>query len=123
MNKILAVLMIGVCCTGALTGCANSSANDLGPVPPGISIPEGRIVSTTPKVLEARILKISAKKMTLLVQGVEWDMTLSEKVQSDIKRYAELDMPMEVGGFVVAYYEETEDGKRQITRLEHLNSN
>ncbi len=125
MNKKLTLLLIGLLCLGMLTACGNNGAapKDLGPVPEGISNPDGGIVSLNPKVVEGRLIKLSAKRATLLVQKVEWDMTLSEKVQSDIKRYAELDMPMEVGGFVLAYYEETEKGKREITRLEHLVSN
>ncbi|MBR5236060.1 MAG: hypothetical protein IKW06_01625 [Clostridia bacterium] len=125
MNRKIAVLLIGLLCAGMLTACGNngSASKDLGPVPEGITNPEGGIVSINPKVVEGRIIKLSDKRATLLVQKVEWDMSLSEKVQSDIKRYAELEMPMEVGGFVLAYYEETEEGKREITRLEHLVSN
>ncbi|MGN1058837.1 MAG: hypothetical protein ACI4QW_00270 [Clostridia bacterium] len=117
-------IMLAACCLCVLQLAACGTASEPeATIPPGITNPDGGVVSTNPNMLEGRVVKLSKNSITLMVQKVEWKMSLSEKAQAEVARFAELDMPIKEGGFVIAYYENKEDGGREVTRLEHLNAN
>ena len=120
MSKLLSVCLAFLLCFTCLAGC---NAEFTPEVPEGISNPEGGVVSAKPPMVEGWIVKISKDKVTLMVDGVEWDMKLDEQVQKNVKRFKEIDMPMKRGGYVLAQYELLEDGTRLVNRLEHLNMN
>lgn len=120
MSKRITAFLSVILCFILLTGC---NANFTPEVPEGITNPDGGIMSTNPPIVEGWIVKISKDKITIMVDKVEWDMKLDEQVQKNVKRFAELDMPMKRGGYVLAQYELLEDGTRLVNRLEHLNAN
>jgi len=112
---LLTLMLLPMC------GCMQSAPEAT--LPPGITKPEGSVISMNPPVVEGRVTKLTDDHIFLSVQGVEWKLELDDKAEWEIKRYKELDMPVLVGSFVMIYYEEDEDGEREATRIEHVEMN
>lgn len=123
MNKRLCLLFVLSLLMLPLGGCALQFGEVEATLPPGITQPEGSIVSTNPKVVEGRIKKLTDDDIVISVQGVDWKMELSDHAQYMVKRFNELDIPVKKGTFVMAYYEEEVDGEREVTRIEVVESN
>ena len=104
------------------SGCTKEAEPEAS-IPPGITKPEGRIVSTDPKAIEGRVTKLTDKKIWVSVQGVDWELTLNEDTKAAIKKLAEHDIIIEKGTFVVVYYDVDEKDKRTATRIERLRVN
>lgn len=122
MNKkfcmgVLCILLI------FLTACGGQNSEPEATIPPGISNVDGGVVSTNPKAVEGRVVSVTDDEIVLKVQGVDWKLALNEHTQWEKKRYDELDKPIQKGSFMLIYYEETEEGKRQATKLEFLHMN
>lgn len=122
-KKVLSMLLLPLLMF-ALSACGGQKkAEAEATLPPGITNPEGGVTSTDPKAVEGRVTKITDNAITLKVQGVEWNLALTEHTKWEAERFAELEMPIVKGSFLLVYYEETEDGNRQATKLEHLSVN
>ncbi len=120
-KKILCALLLSAMMLGS-TACAGGGDPEAS-IPPGITHPEGGVVSTNPMGIQGRVTKLKKDKMEVKVQGVTWKFELPEQIQKDIIRLAEFDIVIEEGTFVVVYYEENENGKRVVTRIERLEAN
>ncbi|MBE7022387.1 MAG: hypothetical protein E7414_04145 [Ruminococcaceae bacterium] len=121
MNKIMMfICVLGLCLP--LGGCRGSMGAEA-TLPPGITKPEGGIVSTNPKIVEGRITRLTDDEISLNVQGVTWNMELSDEAQGMLARYKELKVDIRKGTFVMAYYEEENDGEREVTRIERVEMN
>lgn len=114
--------MILLTCLSLFTGCGEKTEPEAY-VPPGITKPEGRIVSSDPKAIEGRVTKLTDKKIWVSVQGVDWELNMNDDAQFMIKKLAEHDIIIEKGSFVVVYYDIEEDGSRTATRIERLRAN
>ncbi|MBE7010928.1 MAG: hypothetical protein E7418_05505 [Ruminococcaceae bacterium] len=123
MNKGISLCLVILLCLPVLAGCALQIEEPMATLAPGITKPEGGIVSTNPKVVEGRILKLEKDEITLEVQGVKWNMDLTEEAQKMLKRYDELGIEIRKGTFVMAYYREDLDRDREVTRIERVESN
>ena len=121
-KKFLACFLLTISLATLLGGCSENPAPEAS-IPPGITKPEGRIVSTNPKAIEGRVTKLTDKKIWVSVQGVDWELTLNEDTKNSIKKLAEHDIIIEKGTFVVVYYDVDEKDKRTATRIERLRVN
>lgn len=122
-KKLISVCMLLFLCIGSLAACGGKqTAEEEEPIPETITNPDGGVVSTDPWMVEGRIKELKQENMTLLVEGVEWKLTLPEQIQKDIATLNEKGVTIKNGSFVLVYYEE-EDGKRQVTRIEKLRAN
>lgn len=121
MNKIVLFLCALALCL-PLGGCGGGMGAEA-TLPPGITKPEGGIVSTNPKIVEGRITRLTEDEISLSVQGVEWRMELADEAQAMLARYKELEVDIRKGTFVMAYYEEDDDGERDVTRIERVEMN
>ena len=120
MNKLVVLVLVCLLC---LSGCTVTKVVPEATLQPGISKPEGGIVSTDPKIVEGRIKKLTKDSMTLSVQSVDWELALTEQAAWEIEKLNEKGVEIVVGTFVMAYYEELEDGTRQATRVERVRMN
>ncbi len=123
MNKLITVLLLSLA-LGLLSGCGN--APDTEPeatLPPGITKPEGAVISTDPKIVTGRITKLTDKTMCLSVQNVEWELVLGEEALFTLEKFAEHNVEVRKGTFVKVYYEENESGKREAGRIERVTAN
>ena len=106
-----------------LSACGNLSSLPEATLSPDITNPAGGVLLTDKKAVEGRVTKINDKEIVLKVQGVEWELALTEHTKWEAERFAEVDMPIVTGSMMLVYYEETEDGVLQATKLEHLRAN
>ncbi len=119
MTKSIVLLLLTLMMLLPVSGCIPRKAS----LPPGVTNPEGGVISMNPPAVEGRVTKLTEDHIYLMVQGVEWKLELDDKTEWEIKRYKELDMPVMVGSFLMVYYEEDEDGEREATRIEHVTVN
>ena len=105
------------------SACGNQSSLPEATLSPDITNPAGGVFLTDKKAVEGRVTKINDKEIVLKVQGVEWKLALTEHTKWEAERFAELDKPILKGSMMLVYYEETEDGVMQATKLEHLRAN
>ena len=85
----------------------------------GCHLPFGGAEATLPP----RIKKISGDKVTLTVDGVDWNMELSDAAEAMVTTLNKAGVEVKKGTFVMAYYEEDDDGEREVTRIEVVQSN
>ncbi len=121
-KRSLACFLLLVSLASLFGGCTDKTEPEAS-IPPGITKPEGRIVSTDPKAIEGRVTKLTDKKIWVSVQGVDWELTLNEDARFAIKKLAEHDIVIEKGTFVVVYYDVDEKDNRTATRIERLRVN
>ncbi len=122
---IFLILLLSACCVGAgfwILGTSSTADETVAPIPPGITKPEGRIVSANPKIVEGRITKLTDKKMCISVQGVEWELVLDDTGRKTVQRLNEVGVEIVKGTFVTIHYKE-ENGKRIATKIMRLEAN
>lgn len=122
---IFLILLLSACCVVGgfwILGTDNTADEAEAPIPPGITKPEGRVISASPKIVEGRITKLTDKKMCISVQGVEWELILDETGCTTIQRLNELGVEIVKGTFVTVHYKE-ENGTRTATKIMRLESN
>ncbi len=123
-KKLFALCALLALCGTCFTGCKlNVEPSPTPTVPPGISKPEGRVVSMEPPTIEGRITKLTENKVWVMVQGVEWELVLNERAQFTIKKLAEYGTIIEKDSFVIVVYDIGEDGTRTANRIELLHVN
>ena len=123
MNKMIHFLLVLSLSALFLSGCHLPFGGAEATLPPSITRPEGGIISTNPKIVEGRIKKISGDKVTLTVDGVDWNMELSDAAEAMVTTLNKAGVEVQKGTFVMAYYEEDDDGEREVTRIEVVQSN
>ncbi len=122
MNKLLTVILISLTLF-LCSGCgAPADTEPEATLPPGITKPEGSVLSTDPKIVCGRITKLTDKVMCISVQNVEWELTLGEEALYTLEKFAEYNIEVRKGTFVKVYYEE-ESGKRIAGRIERVTAN
>lgn len=119
MNKLALLLA----CILLLSGCTVTKIEPQATLQPGISKPEGAIVSTDPKIVEGRITKLTKDTICISVQKVDWELSLTEHAAWEVEQLNEKGIEIMVGTFVMIYYDELEDGTRQATRVERVRMN
>lgn len=122
MNKRL-LITITLCLMSAmaLSGCKLQVAKEPeATLPPGLTKTEGRIVSTDPKIVEGRVTKLTDKAMCITVQGVEWELLLSEESKFILQKFEENGDAIVTGTYVMIYYEENENGQRVAGKINRV---
>ena len=123
---VLIILLIGAACV--IAGIFLLSPNDKPtpepevPLPPGITRPEGRVISTNPKIVEGRITKLTDNEVCISVQKVEWSIVLDETSRTIVNTLNEKGVEIRKGTFVCIHYKE-ENGKRIATNVLRVDSN
>ncbi len=124
MNKIITLILLFLLSLSVLAGCGSPADSEPeATLPPGISKPEGAVISTDPKIVTGRITKLTDKAMYLSVQKVEWELELGEEALFTLEKFAENNIEIRKGTFVKVYYEENEAGKRVAGRIERVTAN
>ncbi|MBR7164317.1 MAG: hypothetical protein IKD21_05050 [Clostridia bacterium] len=123
---IALILLLSACCVVSGVFLLDAPIADSGEpeatLPPGITKPEGRIISTNPKIVEGKITKLTEKKMCISVQNVEWELQLDETSRNIVNRLNELGVEIKKGTFVNVHYKE-ENGNRIATNVMRVESN
>ncbi len=124
-RKLLSFIMLALLSISLFAGCGNTpdSAEPEATLPPGISKPEGSVVSTDPPIVEGRITKLTKDEIHLSVQNVEWVLMQGERVKLTLEKFAEKDIEVRTGTFVRLYYEQNDAGERVATQLERVTVN
>ncbi len=123
MNKKNLFILMLLLFVLLFSACGNQSSLPEATLSPDITNPAGGVFLTDKTAVEGRVTKINDKEIVLKVQGVEWELALTEHTKWEVERFAEVDMPIVTGSMMLVYYEETEDGVLQATKLEHLRTN
>ena len=104
---IALILLLGAACitAGCLILNPNTPKEEV-TEQPGVTITDGRVLpGTAPtKYVEGKITKLTDDKMFLSVQGVTWEMTLTEESRAIVDRMNELDIEVKVGTLVTVQY-------------------
>ncbi len=119
------VLLGAVCVTAGLLFLGNKRADDAAAVSqPGVTITDGRVLAATDTggIIEGKITKLTNKKISLSVQGVDWDLALTEEVHNNIKRMNELGIEVKVGTLVTIQYT-LQDEIRTVEQISRLEAN
>lgn len=120
--SILLVLLLGAACLTAgyfildveNAGTAQTSQ-------PGVTKTDGRVVNGNSriKIIEGKITKLTDKKIRVLIQGVDWELTLPETIRDEIKLMNEKGIEVKKGTYVNIQYEVVNDERvvKKVTRL------
>ncbi len=123
-KKVLSIAFCLTLCVAIFSGCGEKATpTPTASVPPGITKPEGRILTLDPPIIEGRVTKLTEKKIWVMIQGVEWELNLNDEAKDAIKKLAKNDIVIEKDTFVVVYYNNEENGSKTATGIERLRSN
>jgi len=122
---IAIILVLGAACVTAGILILGNNADNIATTPqPDVTITDGRVLTATDAggIIEGKITKLTDKKISLSVQGVDWELNLTEKIHNNINRMNELGIEVKVGTLVTVQYT-LQDEIRTVEQISRLEAN